>query len=107
MTNIFRNYPESNPISSRVLDFLWAELTLARVNPNHELWLVSPWISDSSFDLSARGEFRDLWPGYSRSSIPFSEVLTKFLDHGTKLNIVCRPPHLHVFSSEAQNYSGT
>ena|GEM_PF-4704206 len=105
MANLFRNYPEDRSISTHLLDFLWAELAVARGKTGHELWLVSPWISESSFDLSRRGEYTDFWPGYSRSSIPLTDILTKFLDFGTTLNIVCKPPHSHISVANIQRYS--
>ena len=90
------NYPESERISTQLLDFFWAELVYARSGEEHELWIVSPWITESSFDLSNRGNYRDVFPGFTKSSIPLSHVLKKFIDYQSTINIVCRPPHLLV-----------
>jgi hypothetical protein len=88
------NYPEK--ISTQILDFFLAELTYARFAKDHELWLVSPWITECNFDLSDRGVYQDLWPGFSKSSISLSSILKKFVDYQSKINIICRPPHLLV-----------
>ncbi|MEM2111078.1 MAG: hypothetical protein QXX08_04275 [Candidatus Bathyarchaeia archaeon] len=90
------NYPQSERISNSVLDFFLAELTYARSTSDHELWIVSPWITDSNFDLSYRGEFDDIWPGFTKSSISFSYILKKFIDYGSTINFVLRPPHILV-----------
>jgi hypothetical protein len=88
------NYPEK--ISTQILDFFLAELTYARFERDHELWLVSPWLTECNFDLSERGVYQDLWPGYGKSSISLSSILKKFIDYQSKINIICRPPHLLV-----------
>ena len=87
------NYPQSERISTFILDFFLAELEYARSADDHELWIVSPWIYDFNFDLSTRGSYDNLWPGYTKSSISFSSILKKFLDYQSTINIVCRPPH--------------
>jgi len=87
------NYPQNERISTFILDFFLAELEYARSADDHELWIVSPWIYDFNFDLSTRGSYDNLWPGYTKSSIPFSSILKKFLDYQSTINIVCRPPH--------------
>jgi len=87
------NYPQNERISTFILDFFLAELEYARSADDHELWIVSPWIYDFNFDLSTRGSYDNLWPGYTKSSIPFSSILKKFLDYQSTINIICRPPH--------------
>jgi len=90
------NYPQNERISTQLLDFFWSELVYARSMTDHELWIVSPWITESHFDLSVRGSYEDLWPGFTKSSIPLSFILKKFIDYQSTINIVCRPPHILV-----------
>ena len=88
------NYPEDKgKISDDILDFFYSEILFTRANDDHELWLVSPWITDSSFNLSERGEFTDIWSNYSNSSIKFTQILKNFLDYNSRINIVTRSPH--------------
>lgn len=90
------NYPQNERISMKLLDFFLTELVYARSTKDHELWVVSPWITESNFDLSTRGNYEDLFPGFTKSSISLSQVLKKFIDFQTTINIVVRPPHLLV-----------
>ncbi|WP_048145895.1 phospholipase D-like domain-containing protein [Methanoplanus limicola] len=100
------NYPEEESISEHLLDFFCAELIYARMkdkDPN-SLWLISPWITESKFSFSSRGCFADLFPGYSRGTIYFSEILNKFLEYGTEINFVCYPPHKLVDIKQIYKY---
>lgn len=101
------NYPENQSISNHLIDFFWAELAYSRANRDHELYLVSPWITESNFDLSERKVFEDLWPGFSKTSIPLSLILKKFLDYDSKIHITCRPPHMLVSIGGYVNYDNT
>jgi hypothetical protein len=88
------NYPQNERISMQVIDFFNAELIYARSQPEkHTMWVISPWISESEFDLSERGAMEDLFPEYAESAIPFSAFIKKLLDYGTHINFVCKPPH--------------
>ena len=98
------NYPEKENISVDVLDFLFSELISSRRGDDHELWLVSPWMSDSSFDLSRRGEFIDIWASYSNSTIKFSQIMKNFLDYDSTINIVTRTPHRLISPYSFLNY---
>lgn len=96
-TRFLMNYPENEKISSQVIDFLYAELLSARAmgmkRETHHIWFVSPWISENDFDLSQRGPMADLFPGYTMGKISFSTIIKKFLDYGSTVHIVCKPPH--------------
>ena len=82
---ILLNYPQDERISTFLLDFFWNELNIARNTEEYELWIVSPWITDSLLDLSAKGEFGNVWPGFSKSSIPLKSILQKFLEYDRKI----------------------
>ena len=104
MPRLICNYPKRESISEQLLDFFSAELIYARTQRDHNLWLVSPWITESEFALSSRGNFADLFPGHSYAAISFSEMLKRFLDYGSTLHVVCYPPHLHVNIKQIQAY---
>jgi hypothetical protein len=88
------NYPQEERISMQVIDFFNAELIYARSQPEkHTVWVISPWIIESGFDLSERGAMEDLFPEYAESAIPLSAFIKKLLDYGTRVNFVCKPPH--------------
>ena len=90
----FCNYPNEERIATYIIDFFNAELLYARSQPKkHTVWIISPWITESTFDLVDRGSLEDILPGYFGSSIQFSDVLKQLLDFGTHLKIVCKPPH--------------
>ena len=88
------NYPEDQRISSQLLDFFYSELVYARSMPEkHTLWLISPWMGESNFDLSLRVGFEDFFPDNTITSITLSQILKRFLDYETRVNLVCKPPH--------------
>jgi hypothetical protein len=88
------NYPQEERISMQVIDFFTAELIYARSRPEkHTIWIISPWIIESQFDLSERGTLDDFFPEYAESTIPLSGFIKKLLDYGTRVNFVCKAPH--------------
>ena len=93
MKKFLLNYPQNERISTFLLDFFWNELNVARSTKNYELWLISPWITDSYLDLSSKGTFSDLWPGFTKSSLSLKQILKKFLEYDSKIKLVCLPPH--------------
>jgi hypothetical protein len=103
----FVNYPETERISTWVFDFFCAELICARHTENHEMWLVCPWISDNSFDMSGRGPYEDLFPDSEGSQLSLLAVLKRFLDYGTKVHIICYPPHKLVYIRPIYDYCRT
>jgi hypothetical protein len=93
-TRFLCNYPQEERISMQVVDFFTAELIFARSQPEkHTVWVISPWIIESQFDLSERGAMEDFFPEYAESTIPFSAFIKKLLDYGTRVNFVCKAPH--------------
>lgn len=104
MPRLICNYPKRESISEQLLDFFSAELIYARTHNDHDLWLVSPWITESDFDLSSRGSFTDLFPGHSYAAISFGGLLKRFLDYGSTLHLVCHPPHQHINIKQIQAY---
>lgn len=104
MKRFLLNYPQEERISTFLLDFLWNEINVARNSEDYQLWVISPWIMDSRFDLSFKGGFQNLWPGFTKSSISLKQIFKKFLEYNSKIRIVCRPPHLLIPPQNFANF---
>jgi hypothetical protein len=72
--------------------------------PSHELWLVSPWITNITVIDDSSGRFRVL-NEFGRSRLHLVDVLARLQQGGTRVVIVTRPHESRAFLSALRNAS--
>lgn len=60
------------------------------LQPGHEIWIVSPWISNVVLIDNRSGSFDALNPEWGRREIRLGDVLVTLMNYGTKVHIVTR-----------------
>jgi len=90
LSNYIGKWKKKTTISEALLDLLLMEIMDAR--PGSELFIVSPWIRNISFQTSVRGDLRTVLD-YTPTRISLLKLLEEFLRRGGKICIVCLPPH--------------
>jgi len=79
---------------SRILiDCLSSLLALEAVSPSEEIYIISPWISNSPIIDNRYNAFVDVFPFIESKIVYLADILKTFLWRGSKVRLICNPGH--------------
>ena len=70
------------------LDLLQSLFGVELLNPSKEVWICSPWITDTEIMDNTAGSFSTLMPNWPRTRIRLSKILQGFMEKGSRVFIV-------------------
>ncbi len=85
---IFRSHVTSQDVVRELLQIMCLAELMA---PSHEVWLVSPWISDFVLLDNRSGRFDAINPQWQRREIRLVDLTLQLITNGTQVIVVTRP----------------
>jgi phosphatidylserine/phosphatidylglycerophosphate/cardiolipin synthase-like enzyme len=84
-------FSRSRTSSTQLIDLIGSIFALELLCPGQELYLISPWITDVPILRNRTAELRALLPEQATGDIWLSRALAAIAEHGTAVNLICRP----------------
>lgn len=79
--------------SQILLDSLVSLLTLEAMNPSKEIYIISPWLSNSPLTDNRNNKLSTICPFLNTRTVYLSDLLFTYAWRGTKVRLICKPEH--------------
>ncbi len=81
--------------TKELTDALASLFTVEAVRPSQEIYVISPWVSNSPVLDNQQGQFADVFPFAEGRRIYLSDIIQQWAFHGTNVRIICNAEDTH------------